>query len=376
MITSTDPAELRRGLVADLNARGCLTTPRWVDAFGSVPRDLFVTRFSVPGTAGRLTEHDLGDPGRHADALAAVYSDTSLITQFIGRTATSSSTRPSLMATMLEALDARPGHRVLEIGTGTGYNAALLSHALGHGAVTTVDVDPELVDAARESLRQAGYAPTVVCGDGADGVAAHAPYERLIATCQVPRVPGAWLEQVRPGGVLVVNVAFGVARLTVTNTVASGPFIESAGFMGIRTTAAPAHLSPQEVLNAASGDGEQYEAAPLPRELWTTAAGAHLRVLFYPALGHHLLLDSPPDSPVHLYDPSTGSWARGEPAGAGRVLVTWSGPRDVWSGLLNIMRAWEDAGRPDLDRYGLTVRPGGAHLLWLDSPDHLVLELP
>ncbi|QYN32955.1 methyltransferase domain-containing protein [Pseudonocardia sp. DSM 110487] len=87
-------------------------------------------------------------------------------------------------------LDAAPGHTVLEIGT--GYNAALLCHRLGSEAVTSIDIDPELVDAARETLMSVGFTPTLVAGDGADGVPERAPFDRILATCAVPAVPGAW----------------------------------------------------------------------------------------------------------------------------------------------------------------------------------------
>ncbi|MDR7303318.1 hypothetical protein [Haloactinomyces albus] len=126
--TSPSPDTLRIRLVNDLIARRLLTTARWKTAFRTVARDIFVDRFSVPDEHG-LVEYDLTAPEHHAAALAAVHSDTTLITQQdTGGTATSSSTTPSLMALMLEHLDAQPRHRVLEVGTGTGYNAALRAH--------------------------------------------------------------------------------------------------------------------------------------------------------------------------------------------------------------------------------------------------------
>jgi protein-L-isoaspartate O-methyltransferase len=87
----------------------------------------------------------------------------------------SSSTKPDLMLRMLETLDVRDGHRVLEIGTGTGYNAALLSHRVGDHNVYSVDVDAELVRLARERLAGAGYRPTLAAIDGEGGLPEHAP---------------------------------------------------------------------------------------------------------------------------------------------------------------------------------------------------------
>ncbi len=107
---------------------------------------------------------------------------------------------------MLEQLDVRPGHRVQEIGAATGYNAALLSHLSGEaGAVTTVDIDPILTATAVENLRRAGIeGVNVVTGDGWAGVPANAPFDRIEATVGVWDLSPAWIDQLRPGGVLEV----------------------------------------------------------------------------------------------------------------------------------------------------------------------------
>jgi protein-L-isoaspartate(D-aspartate) O-methyltransferase len=98
---------------------------------------------------------------------------------------------------MLDQLDLAPGHRVLEIGAGTGYNAALIRHIVGgSGSVVTVDIDPDLTAAAREHLASAGYADvTVACGDGADGWPDGAPYDRVIASVGVSDLAPAWIAQ-------------------------------------------------------------------------------------------------------------------------------------------------------------------------------------
>src|SRR5580698_193117 len=128
----------------------------------------------------------------------AVYRDDAIVTK---RDETgqpiSPSSPPALMAIMLDQLDLAPGHRVLEIGAGTGYNAALISHIVGpSGRVTSVDIDPELVRTAREHLARAGFGEvTVVGADGAGGDPEHAPYDRIIATVGVSDLAPAWLAQ-------------------------------------------------------------------------------------------------------------------------------------------------------------------------------------
>jgi protein-L-isoaspartate O-methyltransferase len=204
---TTDTASTRRlraELVRALIEASMLPSPEWERAFARVPCHLLVPSF--------LRDADLSwelvdstRPEHHDDWLAAVYSDDLL---FIQRDTDdpmicSSSSMPSVMAQMLDALRVSQGDRVLEIGTGSGYNAALLCERLGSDRVTTVDIDAGLADAARERLRLAGYTPTVAVADGFHGHAANAPYDRVISTCRVLQVPSAWIDQTRPGGLVL-----------------------------------------------------------------------------------------------------------------------------------------------------------------------------
>lgn len=119
---------------------------------------------------------------------------------------TSSSSQPTIMAYMLDQLRIVPGQRVLEIGAGTGYNAALLQYLVGaEGTVVTVDLDPEVARQAAVHLTEAGYlGVTVVAGDGAAGHPSGAPYDRVIATVGVSDLAPAWLDQLAAGGRIVV----------------------------------------------------------------------------------------------------------------------------------------------------------------------------
>jgi protein-L-isoaspartate(D-aspartate) O-methyltransferase len=135
------------------------------------------------------------------------YTDDAIVTKRdeSGRPVSSSS-QPAMMAIMLDQLDLAPGQRVLEIGAGTGYNAALIRHIVGDsGQVTSLDIDGELVEKARAHLSSAGYPDvTVLCADGADGCAAYAPYDRIIATVGVSDLAPAWLDQAVPAARIVV----------------------------------------------------------------------------------------------------------------------------------------------------------------------------
>ena len=147
-------------LAVQLTADGDLTSD-WREAFERVPRHVFL-------------------PGR---SLAEAYANEAVVVQqrpagIVGGDSlelpTSSASQPAVVAAMLACLPDRPGMRVLEIGTGTGYNAALLCHRLGDAHVFSVDIDPQLVDAARDALAGLGHHPTLAAADGYLGLPASA----------------------------------------------------------------------------------------------------------------------------------------------------------------------------------------------------------
>jgi protein-L-isoaspartate(D-aspartate) O-methyltransferase len=129
----------------------------------------------------------------------------------------SSSSQPTIMAIMLDQLGLAPGQRVLEIGAGTGYNAALLKHIVGaEGTVVSIDLDEDVAEQAREHLAAAGCPDvTVVSGDGAAGYPARAPYDRVIATVGVSDLAPAWLSQLTPDGRIVVPLDLRGAQRSV-----------------------------------------------------------------------------------------------------------------------------------------------------------------
>lgn len=114
--------------------------------------------------------------------------------------------QPTIVALMLEQLAVRPGDRVLEIGTASGYNAALLAHLAGDdGFVVTVEIDDDLAAAAAERLADLHHV-RAVAGDGRRGYPPDAPYDGIVVTAGAPRVEAAWVDQLVPGGRLVVPI--------------------------------------------------------------------------------------------------------------------------------------------------------------------------
>jgi protein-L-isoaspartate(D-aspartate) O-methyltransferase len=217
---STPPYEaLRRELVRELRERGAVRTERVAEAFARVPRHVF-----VPDVPAR-----------------DVYADRSIAIKLQDGVPVSSSSQPAIMAEMIEMLALRGGERVLEIGAGTGYNAAVLAEVVGpSGSVVTIDVDDELLHAARRHLDDAGY-PQVrtVCADGVHGDPSAAPFDRIIATVGVDEVSTAWIAQLRDGGRLVAPLTIrGQQNVVAFSRSACGlesDAIVGASFIMIRT---------------------------------------------------------------------------------------------------------------------------------------------
>ena len=174
--------------------------------------------------------------------LDRVYSDVAVVThRRPDGVPVSSSSQPAIMAGMLQQLDARPGHRVLEIGAGTGYNAALLGQLVGpHGTVTTIDVDPEICGAAERHLQVAGASNvSVVRGDGWAGVERFGPFDRIEATVGVWDLSTRWVEQLEADGILVTPLWLRTGlQASVAFRGGSGGLealsIEPCGFMTLR----------------------------------------------------------------------------------------------------------------------------------------------
>ncbi|MFI7338206.1 methyltransferase domain-containing protein [Streptomyces sp. NPDC050085] len=231
-------AGARAALVREIEESGVWEADfTWRDVFARVPRHLFVPYYfvGVPGGYERLWGGH-PDPERRGRWLRGAYADQPLATRLRDGELVSSSSQPSLMARMLVELDVREGNRVLEIGAGTGYNAALLADRLGDDLVTTVDLDPEITESARAHLAAAGYRPAVVTGDGVRGCPERGPYDRIVVTCALRSVPAGWLGQCRPGARVLAPVSTGLLALTVRDAgFAEGRFLEtSAYFVALR----------------------------------------------------------------------------------------------------------------------------------------------
>ncbi|WP_217245363.1 methyltransferase domain-containing protein [Streptomyces sp. AC602_WCS936] len=313
----------------------------WIDAFSAIPRHVFVPCFYQQNAEGAWQPVTWGEPGY----LEAVYSDEALTTQLDDHgVPTSSSSQPSVMLRMLDALDAEDGHRVLELGAGTGYNAALLAHRLGASDVTSIDIDYELVKAAVRHLEVVGLRPTVVVGDGAQGWPSRAPYDRVIATVGLHTIPQQLLQQAVPGAVIVVPLGYGIVRVTVTGPGhAVGRFLDTpAFFMARRSSGAPPQFD---------------EAAQQPPTDSSVPPADLLGRLKFPASialpGYNSCSwkdDEGNLEAVGVWTPD-GSTATAHASGA----VRQCGPQRLWDTVEHLARVFE--GAPAREEFRVTITP-------------------
>lgn len=377
----TDPHTLNRRLADELTAAGALPD-RWRPAFLAMPRHLFVPSViwddAIDGSGGltsRRRDDDL------TGWLATAYANEAIVTQVDdgatpetgrGQRITSSISKPSIVAGMLGHLQVQPGMRVLEIGTGTGWNAALLAHMVGEQNVTTIEVDAELAERALKALAEAGVPPTVVTGDGADGYPPGAPFDRVIVTASVRDVPYSWVAQTRPGGVILTpwGTAYdngALARLTVDEHGAHGPFVDNTvAFMWLRAQRAP---RPSPLADLAGDAAESTTTLHPDKVAWDDLNASFAVGVRLPDVSKRFVDADDGGDDFSFWAFAGPSWARVDVTdGATAHHVHQHGPRALWSEIEAAYQWWEEAGRPETGRFGLVVTRDRQYA-YLDSPD-------
>ncbi|MER7703600.1 methyltransferase domain-containing protein [Kitasatospora sp. NPDC097605] len=355
-----------RGLLRAVGEAFGGPVPReWQEALEAVPRHRFLPeRIWLENGQGGYEPCDLQD--NHLRWFDAAHADVPLVTQLNdGRASadawpSSSASAPSVVVRMLCDLDVRPGMRVLEVGTGTGWNAALLAHRVGAGNVVSVEIDADVARQAGEALSGV----EVICGDGADGWSRRAPYDRVVSTCSVRRVPWAWIEQTRPGGIVLTPwdnpmICWGLLRLTVGRNQAEGRFSPHSAFMLMRTQRQDLRIF-RDVVRDEHVPAES-RASLSPRLVTGDAWEARF------ALGLRLgdVWTAWEEDAARLWVATTDArcWAAVDDDGA----VWQYGPRRLWDEVEEAHRWWEERDRPGPERFGLTVGAQGQRA-WLDVP--------
>lgn len=346
-----------------MEASGCWPeVSAWVRAVmvGQVPRHRFAPDvvWVWDGRAWVGVERG-AEPRRWA---AAVYGGPyeSTVTQVLDGLPSSSLSCGSVVADMLDSLTLRPGDRVLELGTGSGWNAALLAARAGVGCVVSVEVDAGLAADARGRLDSARLGVDVHTGDGAAGWADGAPYDRVIATYAVDVVPWAWVAQARPGGRIVTPWGrLGHVALTVADDgqSASGWVQGLATFMPSR------------------GVDQGVEWGQIPRDGGVETEGSFP----FPVgeLGDGNLLFAlrvlSPDVRITVRRSGDGATAQLHDGRASWAVLTdgvavQGGPRRLADEVSEGWLRWGSAGRPSLYDFGITRTPSEQYV-WHEGAD-------
>ncbi|NJL03142.1 MAG: methyltransferase domain-containing protein [Spirulinaceae cyanobacterium SM2_1_0] len=405
--TMTRPAEpddrqatvRHQQFVTRLAQTGRLSAPGLLAAFRAVPRHRFLP--DLP--------------------LNEVYQDRAIATKHCDGLLVSSSSQPTMMALMLAQLDVRPGQRVLEIGAGTGYNAALLAELVGqHGQVTTVEYDADLATAARDRLHHLGYDNIeVVAADGIHGYEAAAPFDRILLSVAADDLAPAWREQLQPQGwlvlplILTAGLQLSVAFQGQGNVWRSRSLIPCS-FMSLRgaavgaiaapaITAAPGcKLRTSQCLPLDTATLMAWLAAPEhcePLGLWVTRTELVSGLRLWLALGDRRFgeLLAEPGAAEPVLPPTLGAWGRSyglvdhgglamlvrqalpsvpaDAEAAAELVVVGVGPeRAIATALADQVRAWHHSGRPTVSDWHVRAYP--APDACPSDPDTLVLARP
>ncbi|MGH3795397.1 MAG: methyltransferase domain-containing protein [Pseudonocardiaceae bacterium] len=383
-VTVSDWRVRARQLADQLTADGDLHSAVWREALLAVPRHEFVPWYYELDTRTRpasWTRHEPSDAASTARWLELVYSPTTLVTMladYAGRGVQAgvvSSTKPDLMIRMLEALQVADGMRVLEIGTGTGYNAALLCHRLSDVNVCSIDIDPTLIIDARARLAGLGYHPTLVVADGAEGLTERAPFDRIIATCAVQTIPAAWIHQLTPGSLLLVHLEgpLGAGNLVALHRGDSpalqGRFLPWWGcFMRRRTihgphtgTPPPARTTEPPTTRPTTVDPAELDG----NKMFPFLAQLHLPPGMFRSVR---LIDD--QTPISYLAAPDGSWCEitRTPDATGHYTVTEAGPTPLWAGVETAWTQWTNLGTPAWHEFGLTATPT-THHIWHGDPE-------
>ena len=372
----TDPQVRIEGLARQLTADGIVSGDCWRQVLHAVPRHHFapVRATAVPGSAGAPPERVIDRDADPAGWWDAVYSDMAIITQrddglgdpaSAEGLATCSLSAPGIALSFLQLLDPQPGAPVLEIGTGTGWTAGLLSACAGQDNVCSIEIDAALHAVARANLHAAGYAPRLVHGDGAAGLSG-STFTRLHVTCGVSAIPYTWIQQLAPGGTAVLPWlpdgwnGYQVRLSARPDGTAVGTFHGPASYMMLRAQ----RTSPLRWRAHHAGDADVTTTSLDPASISREGPDAAIALLQVPGLAVTTSRDDDGTISVHLAEAGNpdGSWAACDSSPDGRHVVTQYGPRRLWDETETCYRAWDACGRPGPDQYRLLITPDGQHV--------------
>ncbi|MEU0935555.1 protein-L-isoaspartate(D-aspartate) O-methyltransferase [Embleya sp. NPDC005971] len=347
---------------------------RWHAPITEIPRHEFVPRWwQADRDRSRWTLRDgVSDPDRWLDTayanrtivtrLGALHADHADPTDRPTGNPTSSSTLPCLVVAMYRQAMITDGAETLCV-TGTGYGTALLAHRLGDRHVTSVDVDPYLVDTAADRLARVGRHPHVQVCD----ITGPLPgaYDRIVATVGLPGVPTSWLAALRPGGRLVTNLGgtgLVIAADATPDGGARGQVTEErAGFMVTRS--GQDYPPSLDTAHAWTDEGDDVGIGRYPvvsvQDTWGLMSAFALEA---PGV-HHAYRVAENDIRTAVMVHEDGSWARATGRYGEPPTLHQSGPQRLWTVLDDIRSRWlSDGGLPEYGATAVIDPDGTLHL--------------
>jgi protein-L-isoaspartate O-methyltransferase len=350
---------------------------RWHAPIAATPRHLLVPNWWRPDGGGWALHTGPGDEARWA---RAAYADRTLVTRVgpshadLARNGappsakpTSSSTLPTLVVQMFRHARIGDEHHVLDVGTGSGYSAALLAHRLGGNQVISIDVDPYLVRVAAERLDSLGLRPQVETVDATGPLPG--TFDRIVSMVSVKPIPASWLAALKPGGRLVTCIAGTTAILTATRRDDGTAFgrieRDRAGFMSTRHGADyPEDTSLDVVARIDLGMADVASRARYPViEVDEAFELASVLEIETPGIRHHYEEGDDGVRIAWMTHPD-GSWARAKGKRGESPLVHQSGPRRLWDILDDLRHRWLTDGY--LQLYGATATIKADGVIYLE----------
>lgn len=348
---------------------------RWRAPVQDIPRHLFVPWWWQRTPSGWELQEGPADEQQWLDA---AYADRSLITRVgplhadlatpddhpTGRP-TSSATLPSLTVRMYQHARIGDDDTLLDLSLGSGYSTALAAHRLGEAQVTGVDIDPYLVDVARERLAEAGLRPHLECADATKELPGE--HDRVVATVALRPIPTAVLAALRTGGRLVTTLAGTSLIITATKNADGGATgrveWDRAGFMDARRGEDYPPGAGKRLAVASHQEGEQVSLGPYPvvdvANAWDLVSMLDLTV---PGIEHEYREDEDQHRTALMAHPD-GSWARAVAHGDERPTVHQSGPQRLWDAFDELRTYWLTNGELPVRGARVFIKPDGTTIL-------------
>ncbi|MCX4688207.1 methyltransferase domain-containing protein [Kitasatospora purpeofusca] len=369
-----DLAKRRAVMDEAMTARGDWPerSPWLREAVAALPRDEF-----APDRLWRWDGHAYAAVDRHADPdgwAAELYAsqDAAAVTQVSGGLPSSSLSAQGVVVDMLDSLQLESGHRVWDIGGGQGWNAALAAWRAGPGRVVSTEIDPGLAAFAQERLAAAGLDVETLTADATTAAPGGGPFDRVIATYAVERVPWAWIEATGPSGRIVYPWGrLGHVALTVAagGRHASGHVQGLAQFMADRTAPAPSAAAGPTGYRVVRGKGSAETERSVSRDLAPLESDWDLRFALRVAVPDAVVLTGRDEDGVSAWvHDGVAAWAMFSADAAGESVLFQGGGRRIGDEVLQAWKQWEGHGRPDPYEYGITVTPE-KQFAWLADPD-------